>query len=162
MADTGTPSTSIAVETISGQITAAPHNTNYGEIATDFNAHTHDIVAGAVTDTELDAHRVRSIHASNNYALVSGVKNGTFGALDTYVAVTITFATDASQGDPVFTVAPVVTVALEDVSDGVTIATARVTIAPPSTTAVVATVHASAAPGGGTFNVYWMAYGRTA
>jgi hypothetical protein len=104
MADTGTPSVTTSVETIAGQITAAPHNTNYGDLSTKFNAHTHDLASDCVGDTELDAQRVRSVHATKKYALVSGRKS--FTASGTSDSVTITFATDADQGDPGFTANP--------------------------------------------------------
>lgn len=155
MADTGTPSTTVSLETISGQITAAPHNTNYGAIETAFEAHTHDLVA----------ERVKSIHATKKYALVSGTKTVTLSSGG--AEATITFATDADQGDPSFTVRPRFTATASQRTVGTGVGSYAVSISEPgttnpSTTACVIYVESVGGTEAGDVYVNWLAYGEVA
>lgn len=165
MADTGTaksPYNSVTTETISGEIAAAPHNTNVSNLKSAVEGHVHDLTAGCVDDDELANLRWRSVDASDKWVMVSGTKSVTMtnGAGE----AALSFAADAEQGDPSFSATPQIVIVGEYPSAGISQFThpSVINVRAPSPTAT--TIVATQLDGGsdsGTLTVHWIAVGKT-
>lgn len=154
--NTGTansPYDSITVETIAGEIQAGPHNTNVGNLKTAGQSHAHPLDAQVGRDSMKSNFRPPDTgDSTNKWRMVCGTSSITISA-GSGVAV-VTFATDADQGDPAFSVAPIVVAAvgpnLMGGVDGI------------STTGCVVHAYKASGAGGGTTTAQWIAYGKIA
>ena len=163
--NTGTansPYNAVTIETISGEIQAGPHNTNYGNLDTAIESHTHPLDGLVGLDSMKSSYRPPDTgDSTNHWRLVSGTKTVTVS----YGAGTaqITFATDADQGDPSFTTAPrtVITVlyAGGTFPDAMLVAGSG---SVPSTTTAIANVYDAVGTYSGSAVVHWIAYGKVA
>ena len=102
--NTGTansPYNAVSIETISGEIQAAPLNTSLGNLDTAVESHTHPLDSNVGWDAMKSSFRpVDTGDSSDRWRLVSGTKPVTLAS--GLGNATITFATDADQGDPSF------------------------------------------------------------
>lgn len=154
---TNSPYDAITIETIAGEIQAAPLNTSLGNLDTAVQSHAHPLDGAVGWDSlKADLAVIDGVDQSNRWAMVCGTKNIT--TTGGYGTVTITFASDADQGDPSFTTAPRVVATVFSSSGKYNL---RISVA--STTAT--TVQANELDGGSgatTLGCYWMAYGKVA
>jgi hypothetical protein len=155
------PYDNVVVETLAGEIRAGPHNTNAANLKTAAQSHVHELEGKIGFDSlQADFRPPDTGDSTNRWRLVCGVKagsitNGEGGA-------TVTFATDADQGDPSFTTAPRTTATVTTVGGGVGSVVVR-TMNPITTTAVsFGLTELNGATNSGTVNIHWMAYGKIA
>ena len=160
MADTGVPSNTIntATYTTGAQIKAADHSVPHADLKAKYEGHTHDLEDNCVQDAELVDLRVRSIHASEKWALVSGTKSVTIAGGQNLKSEGITFAADAAQGDPAFTATP--HFVCTHVGGGYGFVAQAASII--SSAAVIRVWEMDGGTHGGTVTVHWHAYGKVA
>ena len=152
---TKSPYNNIATETLSGEIQAGPHNTNAANLKIAVQSHIHSLDNTVGRESMKSNFRPPDTgDASNRWRMVCGTSD--IDVIGGTGDETVTFATDADQGDPSFTTAPRVT-AIGIQHDYI------LSLASPTTTTVI--ISAQEANGGTatrTLSIHWIAYGKVA
>ena len=144
----------MTTETISGEISAAPHNTNVGNLKTALQSHTHGLDNKVGWDSmKSDFRPPDTGDSTNRWRVVSGTK--TVALTSGSGTATITFATDADQGDPAFTSAPVVLFGCENL-----LPVYGYTSSVTTTTCALRAHQIDATTITGNVDMYWIAMGQ--
>jgi len=153
------PNNAITTETVSGEIQAGPLNTNFGNLEIAVETHLHGLNAQVGWDSMKSNFRPPDTgDSSNRWRMVCGKETIVIAGGQNSKAATITFASDADQGDPSFSAAPRVVATIYGASVGYAI----VTDIASSSTATITIYELNGGTTGGTVQVHWMAYGKVA
>lgn len=153
---TNSPYDAVTIETIAGEIQAAPLNTSIGNLDTAVQSHSHPLDSTVGWDSMKSSFRPPDTgDSTNRWRLVSGEKTVTISA-STQGWVDVTFATDSDQGDPSFIIAPRVTASGDSTNKNISTHN-------HSTTSVrLNAKYLDGASATGDVDVHWMAYGKVA
>jgi len=152
------PYNNVATETVSGEIRAAPLNTTAANLKMAAQSHMHELNGKVGWDSmKADFQPPDTGDSSNRWRMVCGEGSVTFAGTAIGTA-TVTFATDADQGDPSFSVAPRVTAV-------VTNRYYHLYLANDDTTTTTFKMYMATLSGGvatATIDFEWIAYGKVA
>ena len=153
------PYDDVTTETLSGEIKAGPHNTSLANLEIAIEAHRHNLNGTVGWDSMKSNFRPPDTgDSSNRWRMVCGTETITYAAGSITVGGTITFATDADQGDPSFTTAPRLLITIQSVTAGAAVLPLVSSLS--TTSAGINLDYLETATG--TVIVHWIAYGKVA